>query len=114
MLPILLISSFQLSAQRNCGAMDHMHAEEQADPHVLQIRQQIEAQTQAYINNTDENSRVDGIITIPVVVHIIYGNSTENISDAQIQSQMQVLNDDFRRLNSDADNTWSQAADTEN
>ncbi|MCB0639531.1 MAG: T9SS type A sorting domain-containing protein [Lewinella sp.] len=56
---------------------------------------------------------VTGVITIPVVVHVIYNKSTENISDAQILSQIQVLNDDFRRTNSDADNTWSQAADSE-
>lgn len=35
------------------------------------------------------------IITIPVVVHVIYENATENISMAQIQSQIDVLNDDF-------------------
>jgi hypothetical protein len=112
-LPLFLVSTFQSTAQRNCGAVDHMHAEEQADPHISLVRQQIEAHTQAYINNTDEGSRVDGIITIPVVVHVIYNNATENISDAQIQTQIDVLNDDFRRLNSDADGTWSQSADTE-
>jgi hypothetical protein len=45
------------------------------------------------------------VITIPVVVHVIHkgepvGTGT-NISDAQIQSQIDVLNQDFRRLNSD-------------
>jgi hypothetical protein len=44
------------------------------------------------------------IITIPVVVHVIHkgepiGTGT-NISVAQIQSQIDVLNQDFRRLNS--------------
>ena len=39
--------------------------------------------------------------------------STENISDAQLLEQLQVLNDDFRRLNADQDNIWPQAADTE-
>ena len=61
-----------------------------------------------------QNSRVQGdVITIPVVVHVLYRNSTENISVAQIQSQLDVLNEDFRRTNSDADNRWSQAADTQ-
>ena len=53
------------------------------------------------------------VITIPVVFHVLYANSTENIADSEILEQLQTLNDDFRRLNSDADNTWSQAADTE-
>ena len=36
-----------------------------------------------------------GSINIPVVVHVIYSNSQENISDAQIASQIAVLNDDL-------------------
>jgi hypothetical protein len=58
-----------------------------------------------------------GVVTIPIYVHVVYSNSNENISDAQIASQIQVLNDDFRRANSDANNTPSAfagvAADTE-
>lgn len=42
-----------------------------------------------------------GVINIPVYVHVVYSNSNENISDAQIQSQIDVLNDDFRALNND-------------
>lgn len=41
------------------------------------------------------------IITIPTVVHVVYNNSIENISNTQIQSQIDVLNKDFSRLNSD-------------
>ncbi|MBT8260630.1 MAG: zinc metalloprotease, partial [Bacteroidia bacterium] len=48
-----------------------------------------------------------GVINIPVYVHVIYSNSQQNISNAQIDSQIQVLNDDFRRTNSDASNTPS-------
>jgi hypothetical protein len=43
-----------------------------------------------------------GIYTIPVVVHVIYNAAAENISDAQIKSQIAILNDDFRRKNADA------------
>jgi len=35
-------------------------------------------------------------------VHVIWNTSAQNISDAQIQSQLNVLNADFRRNNSDA------------
>jgi len=58
-----------------------------------------------------------GVINIPVYVHVVYSNSNENISDAQVASQIAVLNDDFRRNNNDANNTPSEfasvAADTE-
>ena len=46
------------------------------------------------------------MITIPVVFHVLYANSTENIADSEILEQLQTLNDDFRRLNSDADGIW--------
>jgi Pregnancy-associated plasma protein-A len=56
----------------------------------------------------DEN----GTITIPVVIHVIHKNEPlgvgTNISDAQIQSQIDVLNEDFNRLNSDQSNTRSE------
>jgi len=46
-----------------------------------------------------------GIVTIPVVVHVVYNTSAQNISDARINEQIQVLNEDFRRLNADRANT---------
>src|SRR5690606_18006301 len=42
-----------------------------------------------------------GCTTIPVVVHVVYKTNAQNISDAQIQSQIDVLNEDFRMQNAD-------------
>ena len=42
-----------------------------------------------------------GCTEIPVVVHVVYRTAAENISDAQVQSQIDVLNEDFRMRNSD-------------
>jgi Pregnancy-associated plasma protein-A/Secretion system C-terminal sorting domain len=41
------------------------------------------------------------------VVHVVWKNDEENISDAQIQSQLAVLNKDFRKLNTDFKNVPS-------
>jgi len=75
-----------------------------------------EIKLQRWIKNYS-HQKLSNIITIPVVVHVIYNNVNENISDQQIQSQIDVLNQDFRRQNSDAVNTPSDflsvAADTE-
>lgn len=57
-----------------------------------------------------------GPYKIPVVVHLIYTNeadgtfglSHEIISDARVFSQLEVLNNDFKRLNADANNTPSE------
>ncbi|MFO0451870.1 MAG: zinc metalloprotease [Pseudomonadota bacterium] len=45
------------------------------------------------------------LISIPIVVHVIYANSQQNISDEQIGSQLKVLIEDFTRINSDTVNT---------
>ena len=53
-----------------------------------------------YINNQTFNERV--LIVVPVVVHVVYlGESLgvgSNIGDAQIQSAITALNEDFRRI----------------
>jgi hypothetical protein len=49
-------------------------------------------------------------VTIPVVVHVVYKREAENISKAQINSQINVLNKDFGASNGDIGNVpaaWS-------
>lgn len=41
------------------------------------------------------------IIKIPVAVHVVYNDLSENISVAQIKSQIKVLNRDYRAKNTD-------------
>jgi hypothetical protein len=52
-----------------------------------------------------------GTISIPVWVTVVYSNSQENVSATQVQSQIDVMNADFRAQNSDASNTPSEFAD---
>ncbi len=42
---------------------------------------------------------------IPVVVHVVHQYGTENISDAQIEDQIRILNEDFQRKNPDSVST---------
>ncbi len=108
---LMTINIQYLNAQRNCGTKNLDQIEQEDPKHAEQLRL-IEQHTENFIRNSAEY-KSSNIITIPVVVHVIYQNNAQNISDAQIASQMQVLNDDFRRQNSDANNQWSQAADIE-
>ncbi|MDA8901390.1 M43 family zinc metalloprotease [bacterium] len=43
----------------------------------------------------------DEVYIIPVVFHVIHDNGPENISTEQILDAMEVLNEDFRKLNAD-------------
>lgn len=47
------------------------------------------------------------ILTVPVVVHVMYADQTDNITMDQILDAIDVLNEDFRRLNEDRINTRS-------
>lgn len=50
------------------------------------------------VEASDNSSRAShNIKIIPVVVHVIHNGGVENISDAQIQSQIEVMNEDFRK-----------------
>jgi hypothetical protein len=50
---------------------------------------------------TGRVARAGGATTIPIVVHVVYNASAENISSAQINSQIAVLNKDYRAKNPD-------------
>ena len=84
--------------QRQCGSMDHLHHEIEQNPERAKILQDIESHTTNWIKLNSDNSQ-RAVVTIPVVFHVVYRTSSENISDAQLQSQLDVLTDDFRRLN---------------
>ena len=95
--------------------MENLEYRQKKDPLLKNRMNQIELFTRNRVKSMNKTTRnlVENVIKIPVVVHVIYSKSQENISDAQIQSQLDVINEDFRRTNSDKTNKWSQAADTE-
>ena len=50
------------------------------------------------------------LISIPVVIHLIYNTTGQNISNAQVLSQLEILNNDYRKKNADRANTPSAFA----
>ena len=68
-----------------------------------------EIKIQDWIKNNSSSPR--DVITLPVVVHILWYNEEENISDEQVFSQLQVLNDDFRKKNENFSATPSEFMD---
>jgi len=114
---LLIFNVNKLKGQeRNCGTMTYLEQQQKNDPTLVKKIQENEVKLQNWIKN-NANKNLGSIISIPVVVHVVYNNNNENISDQQIQSQIDILNEDFRRQNADAVNTpsafLSVAADTE-
>jgi hypothetical protein len=96
---LLLFAGTMYGQQRSCGANEVLARQLLENPDMKQIMDDIERHTQDFTKSGGVQDRVQ--VTIPVVVHVVYFNATQNISDAQILSQIDVLNADFRRLNAD-------------
>lgn len=101
-------------AQRNCLSTVNLPEMQTADPTRYQRFIELEnfiSNYKANINSipTARLSNNNGVIVIPVVVHVLHNGEAIgtglNISDAQINSQIAILNQDFRRLNADRINT---------
>ena len=91
-----------MPARRKCGAMQVN--ERLVETYVSFRRNQdaIERYTDRSIESGEALRVLRKSLTIPVVVHVVYRKDNENISKAQINSQIAVLNRDFRGANTDA------------
>ncbi|HLP96273.1 MAG TPA: M43 family zinc metalloprotease [Saprospiraceae bacterium] len=101
-LTVLLLCVMTASAQhRNCAAEEVLQQQLLNNPAMRQEIERIEEHARKFAQMSHDRA----VVTIPVVVHVVWYNNTQNISDAEIQSQIDVLNADFRRTNADANNT---------
>ncbi len=89
--------------KRNCGSHEHHLQMMQNDAQYAAEREKIDRQASEY--EASPQKHVRAVKTIPVVFHVVYNTAAQNVSDAQIQSQLAVLNADFRKLNADWTNT---------
>lgn len=94
--------------QRSCASYEVLEEQMKKDPSLRDRMNEIETFTQRVIANK-ENVRLlsDGTIEIPVVVNVLYKTTGQNISIEQIQSQIDVLNQDYGATNSDYNNVPS-------
>jgi PKD repeat protein len=92
------------SQKRTCGTMEYLDYIYKQDPHYKEVLKNLNEYALEYAKK-HAGERGLTLVTIPVVVHVVYNSSEQNISYDQIQTQMDVLNRDFRRLNADTANT---------
>jgi PKD repeat protein len=122
---LMIMVYFPLMSQE-----DHIHTNEircltqyyyeeavKENPQVAINRHLLDYEVERFIEEGGPEKNAGVVRIIPVVFHVIHEGGSENISKAQIQDQINRLNQDFRRQNSDASNTpsvWqSIAADAE-
>jgi archaellum component FlaF (FlaF/FlaG flagellin family) len=110
---IVLISSMNIWAQRNC-ATDELEKQNKTPEQLQEQRDSFENWIEAkklerFSTNSTKGLDETTIYTIPVVVHIIHRGEPigvgTNIPDEQVFAQIEALNLDFRHLNADSVNT---------
>jgi hypothetical protein len=90
-------------SQRHCASQEVLDAQLAADPSRQAYLDELERKTQLFEQNK-EASRYAGTLYVPVVVNVVLPNAAQ-VSDAQIQTQIDVLNKDFNKANSELSNS---------
>ncbi len=88
---------------RHCGTMEVYNKQVEAFPEYRRAQANIEDEIGQLLERK-RTFRLDTPVTISVVVHVLYNQAEENISDEQIFYQIEVLNKDFRSRNDDKSN----------
>ncbi|MEM7375239.1 MAG: PKD domain-containing protein [Bacteroidota bacterium] len=104
------LRSTQVPTERSCTTVEvekdltTKHAEETEPPEKFEQWMEETVKRTQRRRSIFRNSSQE-VYSLPVVVHVVYSNSVENISDAQVMSQIEVLNQDYRRTNLDQSRT---------
>jgi pregnancy-associated plasma protein-A len=87
--------------RRNCAHMAVHELLVETDPGYRGRRLAVEAETRKSIASGQAMRVARKLLTLQVVVHVVHRTDAENISDAQVQSQIAALNRDYALKNSD-------------
>jgi hypothetical protein len=102
-LEITIPKVFSQIPLNKCGSMEYLQKQKDADPSLEAMILLQEKQIQQWINeNYDSKSnrdKIQSVITVPIVVHILYNADYENISDQRVFEQIEMLNRDYAGLN---------------
>ena len=107
-LPEDVVTSF--GSARQCASHEVLEEQLRQDPARAARMQEIERVIENEMRNPTAGRLVNGVYEIPVVVNVLYKTAAQNISQAQIQSQIDVLNKDFSATNTDYNNAPAEFA----
>lgn len=94
-----LISQFtasfsqEINSNEPCYFDQFSNHKKQIEQAELKIQNAIHRKKMSFEKSLHDTNRI-----IPVVVHVIHNGGSENISDAQIESQIQILNEDYGKI----------------
>lgn len=90
------------ATERKCHSYEVLQEQLQSDPGLQRRMDRIEEFTRKVMENPGAYRLLsNGIIEIPVVFNVLYRTSAQNVSLTQLQSQIDVLNEDYSATNAD-------------
>jgi hypothetical protein len=112
-----VFSYAQSSSTTRCYSHEYMDQQVAANPALQQAIDAEEQHTAQFVQAHPNGYQNRAVVTIPVVFHVVYFNTAQNISNTRLTAQLDVLNKDYRKLNTDANlvpSAWTSiAADCE-
>lgn len=94
-----------IQAQDKCGFDKNFERMLTEDPSRMQVVNELRTASESIQRDGFEEERGGGPRIIPTVFHVLHQGGAENISYEQIEDQMRILNEDYRRMNEDTANT---------
>lgn len=109
------MSAQQSPIVQRCASDEHLQEQIRQNPERGKSLEALEMRVEKMLNAQKTNNPGKGgggvpepiptitreKIFIPVVVHVVYNTDAENISDAQVKSQVKILNEDFTKTNTE-------------
>lgn len=92
-----------MEAGRKCASAEILEQQLANNPQMARVLDQLEQKTLERMQS-GQQFRTNSTWYVPVVVHVVHTNPNI-VTDAQIQTQIDVLNQDFGRTNSELSNT---------
>jgi hypothetical protein len=89
--------------RRKCASDDRYQQLFQTDPQFRAAREQLLTLTRAFeaVRESGRLATRTGPLRIPVVVHVVHNTPEQNVSMAQVKSQIDALNLDYQKTNPD-------------
>ncbi len=104
----LIVGMFALSTNiinaqnyHKCGTVSAMQMVEQNSPGYIQSTKNMFSD---FYNGNNSRAISDTFLYVRVVVHIVYNTPAENLADSVVFNQIEILNNDYGRMNADTVN----------
>ncbi len=113
----LLLSMAVIAITFSLNAQEHVHSEKCGHSVIMQAMENQYPGYKDLVNRTFQDAKERGVsgsrevYTIKTVVHVVWKENEENISDERIFEQIAALNEDYRYTNPDKANLRPEFAD---